>query len=273
MGQIGPRLLQLVARTRKTKTMKHATAFLTVLAVSTSCAVVDALQAPERRAAETYQADQLEQTQLREQQAARDARQQTALAERQAAQDQRQAAWEEEQQAREKAVQLHYASKGLHREDVQTSKDGFGFETTITRLEDGALLHGARALQPLTYLLYVEVFQVCEGKTFHGELRVDLRGSPGSGNVAEFLILARSGLVEDCLDQWGAIGMDPRIKITTGKKAFKKWKAKTEPQDFLDSASPSRSCCKVCRSSKACGDSCISASKSCHQPVGCACDG
>jgi len=32
-------------------------------------------------------------------------------------------------------------------------------------------------------------------------------------------------------------------------------------------------CCKVCRAGKACGDSCISRDKTCHQPPGCACDG
>ncbi len=32
-------------------------------------------------------------------------------------------------------------------------------------------------------------------------------------------------------------------------------------------------CCKVCRKGKACGNSCISRDKACHQPPGCACDG
>ena len=31
-------------------------------------------------------------------------------------------------------------------------------------------------------------------------------------------------------------------------------------------------CCKVCRKGKACGNSCISRDKSCHQPRGCACN-
>jgi hypothetical protein len=31
-------------------------------------------------------------------------------------------------------------------------------------------------------------------------------------------------------------------------------------------------CCKVCHKGKACGDSCISVEKECHQPIGCACD-
>ena len=33
------------------------------------------------------------------------------------------------------------------------------------------------------------------------------------------------------------------------------------------------SCCKICKTGKACGDSCISKSDTCHQPPGCACDG
>ncbi len=32
-------------------------------------------------------------------------------------------------------------------------------------------------------------------------------------------------------------------------------------------------CCKTCSKGKACGDSCISRSKSCHKGPGCACDG
>jgi hypothetical protein len=31
-------------------------------------------------------------------------------------------------------------------------------------------------------------------------------------------------------------------------------------------------CCKVCSKGKACGNSCISQDKVCHQPPGCACD-
>ncbi len=36
---------------------------------------------------------------------------------------------------------------------------------------------------------------------------------------------------------------------------------------------PSTYCCKVCSTGYACGNSCISRSKTCHQPPGCACDG
>jgi hypothetical protein len=32
-------------------------------------------------------------------------------------------------------------------------------------------------------------------------------------------------------------------------------------------------CCKVCRAGKACGNSCIARSKTCHKGKGCACNG
>ncbi|WP_148253951.1 hypothetical protein [Aidingimonas lacisalsi] len=32
-------------------------------------------------------------------------------------------------------------------------------------------------------------------------------------------------------------------------------------------------CCRVCTTGKACGDSCINRSYTCHQPPGCACNG
>lgn len=35
---------------------------------------------------------------------------------------------------------------------------------------------------------------------------------------------------------------------------------------------PSQSCCKICTVGKACGNSCISRSYTCHQPAGCACN-
>ena len=32
-------------------------------------------------------------------------------------------------------------------------------------------------------------------------------------------------------------------------------------------------CCKICKKGKACGDSCINKSYTCHKPPGCACNG
>lgn len=35
---------------------------------------------------------------------------------------------------------------------------------------------------------------------------------------------------------------------------------------------PAAKCCKICDAGKACGNSCISRSKSCHKGRGCSCD-
>jgi endonuclease YncB( thermonuclease family) len=38
------------------------------------------------------------------------------------------------------------------------------------------------------------------------------------------------------------------------------------------SAGSTGACCKICSASQACGDACISKTKTCHKPPGCACD-
>ncbi len=43
--------------------------------------------------------------------------------------------------------------------------------------------------------------------------------------------------------------------------------------ELKNAGTPGNSCCKVCTSSKACGDSCISKSKTCNVGRGCACNG
>jgi len=40
----------------------------------------------------------------------------------------------------------------------------------------------------------------------------------------------------------------------------------------VPSRSQPQTCCKICTTGKACGDSCISRDKVCHQPPGCACN-
>jgi hypothetical protein len=42
--------------------------------------------------------------------------------------------------------------------------------------------------------------------------------------------------------------------------------------DALQTCRPRDTCCKVCSKGQACGNSCISRTKNCHQPPGCACD-
>lgn len=43
--------------------------------------------------------------------------------------------------------------------------------------------------------------------------------------------------------------------------------------NFTPLSAVAQSCCKVCRTGKACGNTCISRSKRCHVGQGCACDG
>lgn len=43
--------------------------------------------------------------------------------------------------------------------------------------------------------------------------------------------------------------------------------------DTARAPAPRRACCRVCRTGKACGNSCIARNKTCRQPTGCACNG
>jgi uncharacterized protein YraI len=47
------------------------------------------------------------------------------------------------------------------------------------------------------------------------------------------------------------------------------WATRTEPVQ----SAPARACCKICSKGKACGDTCISRSYTCHVGPGCACNG
>lgn len=50
-------------------------------------------------------------------------------------------------------------------------------------------------------------------------------------------------------------------------------KTNTTPQTYSPpTQTPTRYCCKICTTGKACGDSCISRSYTCHKAPGCACD-
>lgn len=46
-----------------------------------------------------------------------------------------------------------------------------------------------------------------------------------------------------------------------------------EPRTTPDTPTPApSSCCRTCRSGRACGNTCIAANRECHTPPGCACD-
>ncbi len=64
-----------------------------------------------------------------------------------------------------------------------------------------------------------------------------------------------------------------------GSASEREWDAGSLDEGAVDvdagaaDAAEELACCKVCHKGQACGDSCISRTKECHQGPGCACDG
>ncbi len=69
------------------------------------------------------------------------------------------------------------------------------------------------------------------------------------------------------LDSRRPAGPDPHAQ---GRPGPSRSEAPKPPP--TESCVPREDCCQVCRAGKACGHSCISRAKLCHQPDGCACD-
>jgi hypothetical protein len=84
--------------------------------------------------------------------------------------------------------------------------------------------------------------------------------------------LSGSGSVVMSDGSSGRVGFGRLAAITLVAEAAAPAAAPYEPPAM--SVRPSAaSCCKVCRSGKACGNSCISSSYTCRRPPGCACNG
>lgn len=60
--------------------------------------------------------------------------------------------------------------------------------------------------------------------------------------------------------------------LDEGSARESEWDAGSQDEGAADAAEE-LACCKVCHKGQACGDSCISRTKECHQGPGCACDG
>lgn len=69
----------------------------------------------------------------------------------------------------------------------------------------------------------------------------------------------------------GAVADSPREAISSGQEASICFAAPDQiaAPGLLQPAA----CCRVCKKGKACGNSCISKSKTCRKSPGCACDG
>lgn len=65
--------------------------------------------------------------------------------------------------------------------------------------------------------------------------------------------------------------------LALGAERLTPWPAAPAPlsqQSLIDRLLPvQRSCCRVCRTGRACGNSCINRNYTCRQPPGCACNG
>lgn len=89
----------------------------------------------------------------------------------------------------------------------------------------------------------------------------------------------RAALDLDLNSEVGDVSCEPETSATlTTSMAGSPISANTYYKISIDEDSQTNgygygSCCKVCTSSQACGNSCISWSKSCHKGPGCACQG
>jgi hypothetical protein len=96
---------------------------------------------------------------------------------------------------------------------------------------------------------------------FHEKDKVEnyLHDQVCNGNIS--LQLAQDTIKEDWVKVYNALG-----------SAVVPIPQNNQTQPTISSApSGNQTCCKVCSSGKACGDSCISKSKTCTKPPGCAC--
>lgn len=89
------------------------------------------------------------------------------------------------------------------------------------------------------------------------------------GNCAEY----------DTIDWTTVVRPDPPTTVPTVAEPLPEWTRVVATPTSAPSwtpntnPSPSRSCCKICTTGKACGNSCISRSYTCHKGPGCACNG
>lgn len=73
---------------------------------------------------------------------------------------------------------------------------------------------------------------------------------------------------------WVAVPLAPRhVAMASAPGDVAALDATTrDPSAPLQSCTPAEQCCKICSKGKACGNSCIRASYTCHKGRGCACN-
>lgn len=112
-----------------------------------------------------------------------------------------------------------------------------------------------------TIAIGLEYAEVDDGKWYH----IELPDTGASGWIPAYLVEVIHGEI-------------PIAQQLPPPPAAKTRRATTGSSGSSSSGSSSGSsgsvgCCKMCRTGKACGNSCISRNKTCHQPPGCACNG
>lgn len=73
------------------------------------------------------------------------------------------------------------------------------------------------------------------------------------------------------IDNPGTAGCT-EVGSTRGLEALFSPLGEAAPEMSADPGMQAQACCKICRTGKACGDSCIKKSHTCTKPPGCACD-
>ena len=64
-----------------------------------------------------------------------------------------------------------------------------------------------------------------------------------------------------------------QLSYSQGQLPLSEGKPSQKIRDLREGTGWNAACCKVCRKGKACGNSCIKRTYTCHKGKGCACDG
>lgn len=114
-----------------------------------------------------------------------------------------------------------------------------------------------------------DAYCAIQGEVRYTTARVILRAEP-STEAEPLLVITRNQALEvSCQGSW----CGTQFGGSSGYVSARLLRAQRAAVDPARYRQPQRLCCKICSRGKACGNSCISRSYTCHQPPGCACNG
>ncbi len=117
-------------------------------------------------------------------------------------------------------------------------------------------------------LLPATVLGQQDRETRYTSNRSVLREAPSTESEPLLVIPRGAELQVTCENQWCAT----RYGGENGY-VYQPLLSSSQPAAVQSRPQQQRSCCKICRKGKACGNSCINVNYTCRQPPGCACDG